>query len=123
MKQKLLDLLRSIQIYLPRLIKASEQMAEDIQTGNEGKALGLLPEYIDGLMWSIEAIEAVKRVDNNYLKDVQLEDISQPLNILEEAMLNQDYILLADIFEYEVKPRLTDYCVEINGLLAEINAG
>ncbi|MBO8159607.1 hypothetical protein [Thermosyntropha sp.] len=109
MKKELLELLESLENYVPKLINASSDMAENIQSGNEGKAFLILKDYIEGIMWTVEAIDTIKSLGSQYLTEIELELLNDKLKCFEEAMLNQDYVLLADILEYEIKEVLSDY--------------
>jgi len=75
------------------------KLINDVQGGNEEEALTLIPVIADGLQWIIEVIEKTK--------DIQFEkiDTNKLLGNLEEintALENEDYILMSDIFEFEI---------------------
>jgi len=123
MKEKMLELLESIELYLPKLVAASANMAEDIQAGNEGQAFVILKDYIEGMMWLTEAISTIKSINSEYLATVNLEELTGKLRDLEQAMSSQDYVLLADILEYEIQEILKDYLSSVVKFKVEIQNG
>lgn len=120
MKKELLELLESLENYVPKLINASSDMAENIQSGKEGEAFIILQDYIDGMMWFTEAVGAIKSVNNLYLEKINLQEWNLKLADMQQALENQDYVLLADILEYEIKKILQDYLIYITELKMEV---
>lgn len=123
MREQLSELLESLENYMPKLINASSFMAENIQTGNEGKAFTILQDYIDGMMWFTEAVGAIKSVNSLYLEKIDLDEWNRKLLDMQQALENQDYVLFADILEYEIKQILQEYLTYITELKMEVQNG
>ena len=95
--------------YLEKLIPGFDQAADLFRTGNEQEANKYYIQILDGMDWFSEVINIVmdsefKRSapeDTLRLRQAKLTNLmSQML----EANKNQDWVLLADILEYEMIP-------------------
>lgn len=105
------DLIDTMNSYLEVLINASENIANIFRTGNEADATTQLIQYIEGLIWLVEAIDTINANGSN-LTDVSTKDLNNKLKEMEQAMLNKDYVLLADILEYEMSELLGELKVK-----------
>tara|TARA_B100001123_G_C14953707_1_gene884783 strand:+ start:155 stop:742 length:588 start_codon:yes stop_codon:yes gene_type:complete len=95
--------------YLEKLIPGFDQAADLFRMGNEQEANKYYIQILDGMDWFSEVINMVMGAqgkgsepeDTLRLRQVKLTDLmSQML----EANKNQDWVLLADILEYEMIP-------------------
>ena len=95
--------------YLEKLIPGFDQAADLFRMGNEQEANKFYIQILDGMDWFSEVINIV--MDSEFkrsapegtlrLRQAKLTDLmSQML----EANKNQDWVLLADILEYEMIP-------------------
>ncbi|AYD41455.1 hypothetical protein D4Z93_09260 [Clostridium fermenticellae] len=78
---------------------------DKFQGGKENEALKLMPLIIDGMQWTAQAVVLTKDL---YKKEIELDEFNQKLKEVAEAIENEDYILVGDLFEYEVIPILDD---------------
>ena len=113
MKQQLNDLLNSLLDYLPKLITATDDISEKLETGADSDPFSLFKAYFDGIGWVLEAIKAIQAADEMYLSSFSLEDLNGKLTDMEESMANQDYVMLSDILQYEIKEALEMYLEQI----------
>lgn len=87
--------------YLPRLQECLDACARDLQRGRESAALGSLMEAADGLEW-YAGVTAPLRV---LAEDGQtMPDVRKQLADLNEALANQDLVLVSDILAYDLVP-------------------
>ena len=95
--------------YLEKLIPGFDQAADLFRMGNEQEANKYYIQILDGMDWFSEVItivmsskgEGSELEDTLHLRQAKLTDLmSQML----EANKNQDWVLLADILEYEMIP-------------------
>jgi hypothetical protein len=95
--------------YLEKLIPGFDQAADLFRMGNEQEANKYYIKILDGMDWFSEVINIVmsskgegpEAEDTLQLRQAKLTDLmSQML----EANKNQDWVLLADILEYEMIP-------------------
>lgn len=107
MEQLVRETMESCLDYIPKLIKAVSETAEKIQSGNEAAGIRLMPPVFDGLQWVMEAIQGMQR--NGFLREINLEGLLKQFKELENALEIRDYVLIADLFEYEIGPVLEDW--------------
>lgn len=95
--------------YLEKLIPGFDQAADLFRTGNEQEANKYYIQILDGMDWFSEVVNVVmssegegQEPENSLrIRQAKLTDLmSQML----EANKNQDWVLLADILEYEMIP-------------------
>ena len=95
--------------YLKKLIPGFDQAADLFRTGNEQEANKYYIQILDGMDWFSEVVNVVmssegegQEPENSLrIRQAKLTDLmSQML----EANKNQDWVLLADILEYEMTP-------------------
>jgi hypothetical protein len=105
--------LLSVTEYLPRMLQAIEEMIGDFRSSDEGKGIGLFLQAIDGLSW----IHDISKGQQDYLEQVEYQVL---LKQLLEALGEKDYVLLADLLEYEITPWLEKYLDYSMELLEEL---
>ena len=95
--------------YLEKLIPGFDQAADLFRTGNEQEANKYYIQILDGMDWFSEVVNVVMSSEGEeqepenslQIRQAKLTDLmSQML----EANKNQDWVLLADILEYEMTP-------------------
>ena len=95
------DVLVTLDEYLYNLENGIKNVSELIQEGKEQESFNLIGQVADGLQWVDEAINATKQYHDNKLS---LEEINGFLEEISEALENEDYILVSDLFSYEIMP-------------------
>lgn len=107
MVEQVFEVLYELKKYNNKLIPAIENAVEDLRSQREDKALNLVVQIIDGLKWVIEVVFYTRTVFDErgfIFEDYKINDtLKEILNSLE----NQDYVLLGDLFEYEILPTLS----------------
>ena len=95
--------------YLEKLIPGFDQAADLFRTGNEQEANKYYIQILDGMDWFSEVVNVVMSSEGEgqepenslQIRQAKLTDLmSQML----DANKNQDWVLLADILEYEMIP-------------------
>jgi len=95
------EVLNTVDEYLYNLINGVKNVSDLIQEGKEQEAFNLIAQVADGLQWVDEAINATKKYHDNELSLEQMNDFLQEIS---EALENEDYILVSDLFSYEIMP-------------------
>lgn len=113
MEDLIKDTLLSIKEYVPKLISASETVTEYLQTENEFKALKLIVEMTEGIEWVIEALNNIQNLKKIELVDTSV--ISNQIVEVNQALQSRDFVLTADLFEYEVKVTLEEWLAKVDG--------
>ncbi|APC41170.1 hypothetical protein [Clostridium estertheticum] len=105
------EALKSVKEYMVNLINGIERAVEYFQAGEERKACELISPITEGIQWMSEALMLTKNIHH---QDITLQDMNEKLKEIVEAFENEDFILIADLFEYELKPILEDIQKNIN---------
>ncbi|TFE03941.1 hypothetical protein [Jeotgalibacillus salarius] len=111
MRHLIIDTKVSLIEYIPRLIQASEKIGEYLQAGEQYRGMKLLPDLFEGIQWVTNAIKGIEK--NHISLDLNTEDINKYLIEIEQTLKNQDFVLLADLLEYEISPILESWLNKI----------
>lgn len=103
--QEKIDVLITAKEYIERLEKGIESIVYYIEIENEMEACRIISDATEGIQWLLDAIRLTEEVHNNQLAT---KDIEGFLAEIVEALENEDYILVGDLFNYEVLPQLSD---------------
>lgn len=95
-------LTEEIRAYVPKLIQGIDEMAGCFHGNDIKKATTILDNVITGLDWTSRAFVSLS---NDYSEDIN--DLNTSLDKINKALENEDYILVADLFEYEITGKLT----------------
>ncbi|HEY8889402.1 MAG TPA: hypothetical protein VIM70_04050 [Clostridium sp.] len=109
------ETLQSVKEYVVNLINGIEKAVEYFQAGEDKKGCDLIPPITEGIQWMSEALMLTKDVHH---QKIQLEVMNGKLKEIVEALENEDFILIGDLFQYELKPILEDIQMNINKVLA-----
>lgn len=108
--------LGNAQDYLKKLIPGFEQAADLFRTGNEQEANKYYLQILDGIDWFSQVVNIIMNPEKGETagaNGVNLQDRQARLTALMSQMLeankNQDWVLLADILEYELVPFYKDW--------------
>lgn len=88
--------------YVAKIPAGLQMIADNLRTDNVPTALNEILNFSEGITWinQMEEVLAEQGVNSNLNKH-QLENY---LNLINEGLEKQDFVLVADIFEYEVLP-------------------
>ncbi|WP_445479401.1 hypothetical protein ACULLL_03230 [Lysinibacillus irui] len=88
--------------YIAKIPAGLQYIADNLRADNVPTALNEIMNFSEGITWinQMEEILMNQGVNTNLNKH-QLEDY---LNLINEGLEKQDFVLVADIFEYEVLP-------------------
>ena len=91
--------------YNQKLVSAIEKIMELLGEGKHSKALELLGPVLEGLQWVFDAVNGINNLVDNKIYDVN--QLSPYLKEMLNALENEDYVLVSDLFEYEFVPVLS----------------
>ncbi|KMP12037.1 hypothetical protein UZ36_02415 [Candidatus Nitromaritima sp. SCGC AAA799-C22] len=118
--------LGNAEAYLDRLIPGIEQAADLFRTGNEQEANKFFVNIVDGMDWFSQVLDVIMAAkglspetefDGKSIQDRRAGLIEFARQMV-EANKKQDWVLLADLLEYEILP----YYQEWENLLPEIRS-
>ena len=104
--------------YLKKLIPGFEQAADLFRTGNEQEANKYYLQILDGIDWFSQVVSVIMKPDDGKTElpdadgeslQVRQEKLTDLMSQMLEANQNQDWVLLADILEYEMVPFYKDW--------------
>ena len=108
--------------YLEELIPGFQKAADLFRMGNEQEAHKFYLQILDGIDWFSQVVLNIVKSRGNQVEGQTLGDRQEKLTGLMAQMLeanqNQDWVLMADLLEYEMIPYYEDW----QETLSHINA-
>ena len=99
--------------YLEKLIPGFQKAADLFRMGNEQEAHKFYLQILDGVDWFSQVVVNIVKSWGKEIEGQSLEDRQETLTGLMAQMLeanqNQDWVLLADLLEYEMAPFYKDW--------------
>ena len=117
-KELINESLSTAEEYLPKLISGIDEIIDKFSKGSDWEGYKMLSESLEGFQWLNSLLMNLKSVDIDEKKlEKFITDWQKNLQKLQNAMENQDLILISDLLEYELLPILKNYLE----LIQEIN--
>lgn len=117
--EKAAELLRGMGDYLGRLYDGAAGVADKFRMGSEEEANSLLAKVLDGLGVFTELVDTVKKLSKTDLAQISDEGgesltskedrTLKTLKELETAQTNKDWVLVADVLEYDLAPLMNEW--------------
>lgn len=108
LKDLLANNLSNAKEYLEKLIPGFQKAADLFRMGNEQEANKFYLQIIDGIDWFSQVVLTIINAQQHVLEGQSLEERQKKLNELIGQMLeankNEDWVLMADLLEYEMVP-------------------
>ena len=104
--------------YLKKLIPGFEQAADLFRAGNEQESNKYYLQILDGIDWFSQVVSVIMSPDEGETElpdtddeslEVRQKKLTDLMSQMLEANQNQDWVLLADILEYEMVPFYKDW--------------
>ncbi|MFD2369387.1 hypothetical protein ACFSO0_05365 [Brevibacillus sp. GCM10020057] len=109
MPQQLIDeTIESIHEYLPKLSAAAEKISSDIQY-NRNNWLDALLMFLDGMDWLIQAVQGIRKINDQLLTEWDGETMNSLLVQMNQAMEQSDFVSMSDLLQHEMKPLLSTF--------------
>lgn len=115
MEPILRETIESLIEYIPKMINGCQNTVENLQGGNEAVAVQLLPDIVEGLEWILQALSGLR--DNGKFLNIELSSLTKHFHEMVNALELRDYVLLADLLDYEIVPVLEDWLLIINSVV------
>lgn len=108
MREQIEEIIESYNLYIKQVPKGTMYIVEKLREDNLYEALSAIKDFSEGAMWLSEVAYLLEQngVENN----LDIGKIQEFLIDVNEGLEKQDYILVADMFEYEI----TDFFVDIS---------
>lgn len=109
-----IEILKTVSEYVVNLIRGIEKAVEYFQAGEETKGCDLISPIAEGIQWMSDALIITKDI---HTQDINLQIMNEKLNEIVEALENGDFILIGDLFQYELIPIIQDIEENVNKIL------
>ncbi|MED4911303.1 hypothetical protein P9761_24310 [Brevibacillus centrosporus] len=114
LSEYLLETLGNVSSYLQKMIEAIEEIVENFRTGEEGEGSKKFLDAIEGLGWLLDmATSQQNYIKQNKIKEPEkvlfIEQYEELLAKIVEALELSDFVLIADLLEYELIPWFEEY--------------
>lgn len=101
-QELIIDTINSFNEYLLKLPKGCNEIANLLRVNNIPEALISIMNFTEGTMWLVKVNDLLIKSGVEY--NLQSDRINDFLNEINTGLQIQDYVLVADIFEYEIAP-------------------
>ena len=106
------------QNYLKKLIPGIQTASDLFRSGNEQEANKFFINIIDGIEWFSQVVDSIAQATESELANILIvgesfksrqDQLVKLTREMVEANQNQDWVLLADLLEYEILPYYSDW--------------
>ncbi|WP_100401662.1 hypothetical protein [Bacillus sp. FJAT-42315] len=118
-QQLIIDNIAFLKEYIPKLIVAVEQEVDFLVKNEETEALQLLPSIFEGLEWTNRSVSSLQAL--GYMTEADIEERKGLLEEMEQAFQIKDFVLLSDLFEYEVLEWLKKWVEQLQHVDGQLN--
>lgn len=88
--------------YIKKVIEGSLQIADKLRGEELKEALTLIGDFSEGTLWLTDVNQKLNEL--GYSVKLDMENIQTYLIEINDGLQKQDYVLVADMFEYEILP-------------------
>jgi hypothetical protein len=107
------DSMQMAKEYIDKFLPGIDKATESFRLGNNDEGVEICSYVEEGLQWLIEIARLTKDVQSEEMDEALMEEKS---DMLVEAYENEDFTLMGDILEFEIKPILTKWNAVIKGV-------
>jgi hypothetical protein len=105
-----IEILKTANDYIDNIKKGIEDIVNKINSGNENNGVLLIGQVADGIDWLANALRLTKDIHKGM---ISINDMNDKLKEIIEALENEDFVLIGDLFYYELLPVLDNIQDEI----------
>lgn len=102
MNEQVLEVIESYNNYIGRVAPGCTQIAEHLRKDEINEAMHMILQFSEGMGWLVQVNELLNQ--NEVKVELHAEKINNFLNEVNNGLEIQDYVLVADMFEYEIAP-------------------
>ncbi|AEH46415.1 hypothetical protein [Parageobacillus thermoglucosidasius] len=88
--------------YIERVAVGTQTIADYLREDKIGEAMQLIAQFSEGIAWLTKVIVLMRK--HRYYIDIDPSKINEFLMEINEGLERQDYVIVADMFEYEIQP-------------------
>lgn len=102
MEQIVQDTIISFNEYISKIPNGALYIADQLRSSQVDKANSAINDFAEGIDWLIQVNRTLD--EKGFPLDMDLLKLQAHLLEINSGMLQEDYVLVADLFEYEIKP-------------------
>ncbi|CAM5191050.1 hypothetical protein UACE39S_04181 [Ureibacillus acetophenoni] len=102
MNEQVLEVIESYNNYIGRVSAGCIQIAEHLRKDEISEAMQMILQFSEGMGWLVQVSELLNQ--NNVEVNLESEKVNEFLNEINHGLEIQDYVIVADMFEYEIAP-------------------
>ncbi|WP_339263841.1 hypothetical protein MKY07_03480 [Solibacillus sp. FSL W7-1472] len=102
MEKLIAETMESYNMYIKKVPTGAEYIANNLREDNINDGLQTIKDFSEGVIWLTEVSELLNR--NGITAKLDIQKIKGFLIEINEGLEKQDYVLVADMFEYEIAP-------------------
>lgn len=88
--------------YIERVAEGAQTIADYLREDRIGEAMQLIVQFSEGISWLSQVIVLMQ--EHRYYIDVEPSKMNEFLIEINDGLERQDYVIVADMFEYEIQP-------------------
>lgn len=98
----ILETQQSFYNYIDNVPNGSQTIADALREDRVGEALKMIIQFTEGVSWLSQVVSLMK--EQKQFIDIDTGQINEFLAEINNGLEIQDYIVVADMFEYEIQP-------------------
>ncbi len=102
MQNEVTELIESFNAYILKIAPGCVAIAELLRSDEIQTALQTILQFSEGMSWLIQSVELLK--ENDVFVSLDIKKIHDYLMEVNNGLEIHDYVLVADMFEYEIAP-------------------
>jgi hypothetical protein len=87
--------------YIERIVEGVQTIADYLREDKVGEAMQLITQFSEGVTWLTQVIVLMR--EHKYYINVDPSQMNEFLLEINDGLERQDYVIVADMFEYEIK--------------------
>lgn len=101
--------------YLSNLQQGIDKLVEAFEEEDYNKGCSLISLVSEGIGWVTDVINLTKDIQ---VETIKIDEIDEKLEEVVEAIENEDYVLIGDLFKYEIAPIIKNIHKKVSKLVA-----
>lgn len=97
-----MEVIESYNEYIKKIPNGTKYIAECLRVEKLQEAFQVIKDFSEGVSWITEVSQLLK--EKNVNVNLNIDQIHTFFEEINEGLENKDYVLVADIFEYEIAP-------------------
>lgn len=102
MQPIILETMESYNSYIHAVTKGTLEIADKLRNEELNEVLPMIKDFSEGLLWLMDAKQKLSDLGHNIELDFNV--IQEYFIEINDGLENKDYVLVADMFEYEISP-------------------